>query len=78
MSKLNEILVRVLKIEDSALSDTLTPEEVDSWDSMNAMILVAELEKTYKIRFTSEEVIGVKCVGDIKEVIAKHGADPNI
>ena len=73
MKKLYGILSQVLQINESTINDALTPKDVASWDSMNALILVSELERTFKIRFTTAEVTGVKCVGDIKKILEKHG-----
>jgi acyl carrier protein len=75
MKKLTALLSKILKIKEENIHDDLTPSQVASWDSMNALVLVAELEKTYNIRFTMAEVIGVKCVGDIKKILKNHGVD---
>ena len=36
-------------------------------------MLVSELEKTFDVKFTMGEVTAVKCVGDIKECLKRHG-----
>ena len=38
-------------------------------------MLALELEKKFDIRFTTEEVVGVNCIGDIKYYLKKHGVD---
>ncbi len=38
-------------------------------------MLALELEKEFDIQFTTEEVAGVTCIGDIKYYLKKHGID---
>ena len=73
MQKLKSILAKVLGIGEDEITNELTPRDVANWDSMNALILVSELESAFKVRFTSAEVTGVTCVGDIKKVLQNHG-----
>ena len=73
MKRLKHILCKVLEIGEDEIYDRLTPRDVTTWDSMNALILVSELERTFDVRFTFAEVTGVQCVGDIKDVLRKHG-----
>ena len=73
MKTLKQVLSEVLGIEENSITDQLMPKDVDTWDSMNGLILVAALESNFKIRFTTAEVVGVKCVADIKAVLRSKG-----
>lgn len=73
MKRLNSILSKVLGIDESLITDKTSPQNVDSWDSFNGLLLVSELEKEFNIKFTMDEVMSVKCVKDIKERLKKHG-----
>lgn len=73
MKSVEEVLVKVLNVDASKINDETTPNDVENWDSFNALILVSELEKNFKVKFTLDEVVGVKNVGDIKKVLNKHG-----
>lgn len=73
MKRLKEILSRVLEVEEAEITDAMSPETVENWDSFNGLMLVSELENTFQIKFTMDEVTGVKRVGDIKLALAKHG-----
>lgn len=74
MKKLHEMLSRVLGIPENEIQDHLTPNDVPGWDSFNALMLVSELEAGFNVKFTSAEVTGVKCIGDIKKILTHHGA----
>ena len=73
MKKLKSILSRILDIEENSINDQTSPGNVESWDSFNALMMVSELEKEFKVRFTMDEVTAVKCVKDIKESLKRHG-----
>ena len=75
MKKLNAILSSVLGIKESEINDKTSPSNVDSWDSFNGLMLVSELEKEFRIKFTMDEIVSVKCVKDIKNSLKKHGVE---
>lgn len=73
MKRLKAILSKVLEIEEDKINDETSPNNVETWDSFNGLLLVSELENNFKVKFTLEEVTSVKCVKDIKEVLNRHG-----
>jgi len=74
-NSLEEILRKVLGIGERAVTDDMAPENVDSWDSFNGLMLVTELEKNWNVSFTLDEVTSVKNVGDIKKVLRGRGIE---
>ncbi|OGY63164.1 MAG: hypothetical protein A3I24_02840 [Candidatus Harrisonbacteria bacterium RIFCSPLOWO2_02_FULL_41_13b] len=75
MKKLEELLGKVLSIDSKIITDETSPANVESWDSFNGLVLVSELEKQFKVKFTIDEVTSVKNVGDIKKALKKHGIE---
>jgi acyl carrier protein len=73
MKRLTLVLSRVFDIEEATINDRTGPDNVENWDSFNALVLVSELEKTFKVRFTMKEVAATKCVKDVKEALKRHG-----
>ena len=73
MKRLKSILSKTLEIEESRITDSMTPGDVETWDSFNALLLVTELESVFNIKFTIDEVTSVKCVGDIRKALQNHG-----
>ena len=71
--KLLEILSSVLEIEKNEINDATSPENTETWDSFNALVLASELEDGFNVSFTIEEVEGVTCVLDIKRCLKDHG-----
>jgi len=73
VKRLKAILSGVLEISENEISDETSPDTVEMWDSFNALMLVSLLEKEFNVKFSMKEVSAVKCVGDIKESLRKHG-----
>ncbi len=73
MNRIDNVLSRVLRLPPDHIRDELTPQDVMSWDSLAGLVLVAELERTFNIVFTLNDVQSIRCVGDIKKILANHG-----
>lgn len=73
MKRLRAVLGKVLSIDPATVTEATSPRDVPSWDSLNALLLVSELEETFQVRFSMEEVHSVRNVGDIRAALARHG-----
>ena len=76
-SEVYEIIARVFSIPVSQVTDESGPENVESWDSFNGLVLVDELESHFNIKFTISEITDVKNVFDIKRHLKNHNVDLN-
>ena len=72
--KLYSIISKVMSIPISEITDQSGPDNIESWDSFNALVLIDELEAEYNTQFTLEEVVGVMNIADIKKILTSHGA----
>jgi|TARA_B110000014_G_C20115232_1_gene588795 acyl carrier protein len=78
MSKeIYEIIAKVFSIPESDVNDDSSPENIESWDSFNGLVLVDELESYFKVKFTISEITNVKNVSDIKKYLKNHGVNLN-
>ena len=68
----NEIVAKVFSISESQVNDESSPENIESWDSFNGLVLVDELENHFKVKFTISEITDVKNVADIKRHLKNH------
>ncbi len=67
-----QIVAKVFSIPESEINDQSSPENIESWDSFNGLVLVDELENHFKIKFTISEITDVKNVADIKRHLKNH------
>ena len=72
-NKLYDILSRVFSIPIEQISDDSGPENIERWDSFNALVLIDELESEFSIQFTISEVTDVYTASDIKRHLRTHG-----
>ena len=68
----NVIIAKLFSIPESEVNDQSGPENIESWDSFNGLILVDELENHFKIKFSISEITDVKTVADIKQHLKNH------
>lgn len=76
MSKLTTIFSSVLAIPESDVIETLSPTNTPSWDSLNAIILLTEIEKAFQLKFAFDEAMGIKTFGDVIQLVSRRGGDP--
>ncbi len=75
MKTVEEIVAKVLGFKPEQINDKSGPDNLESWDSFSGLILVTELEKSFKVSFSLEEIVEVKKVGDIKKILKRHGVN---
>jgi acyl carrier protein len=73
-TKLNTIIADTLHISLDKINDKLTMTEVESWDSLQHMSLIASLEQAFGAEFTFDEIISMQSVAEIKRVLRSKGA----
>jgi len=69
MDKLKNIFSLILGVPVDTITPELSPENTPSWDSLNAIVLVTEIEKAFQTRFLYDEAMGVKNFGDVVALV---------
>lgn len=69
--KLNDIFVDVLDLDEVALTDSTTADDIEEWDSLSHVQLVVAIEKAFGIKFTALEIMKWKNVGELADSIAQ-------
>ena len=54
---------------DGALSAATTAEDVEEWDSLGHIRLMLAVEQKFGIRFQPSEVIGLKNLGELADLV---------
>ena len=68
-AKLNEIFCDVLDLDELELSDATCAEDIEEWDSLSHIQLVVAIEKAFKVKFTSLEIMKWNNVGEMVDTI---------
>jgi len=73
MNKLIQVLEEVFKGKLPNLNDFDGPETIAEWDSFNHMIMVTALEKKFNVKITTDDVMAMTSIGNIKNILKAHG-----
>lgn len=71
LKELNTIFIDVFQDKSIMLKNSTTTEDIESWDSLNHIQMITEVEKFFKIRFNLNELLNFKNVGDLCDGIEK-------
>ena len=71
LKRVEEIFREELEQEDIVLTDETTADDVDGWDSLSHVQLVAAMEEAFGIEFKSREILSWDNIGDLIDSIEK-------
>lgn len=68
--KLSEVFSDVFD-EDITVTDATTSADIEDWDSLTHITLISEVEDTFDMKFSMKDVLGMKNVGEMADIIEK-------
>lgn len=71
LEKLNEIFSDVFDEEITVTSHT-TAADIEDWDSLTHITLISEVEDAFGMKFSMKDVLGMKNVGEMVDIIRKN------
>ena len=69
--KLNEVFSDVFDEEITVTPET-TSSDIEEWDSLTHITLISEVEDAFGIKFSMKDVLGMKNVGEMADIIEKN------
>lgn len=75
METLKKIFSSVLGIDESAVVGSLSPENNAAWDSLNAIVLIVEIEKAFHVKFDYAEAMAVRNFADVVALVRSKTPD---
>jgi len=70
---LEQLLADLLQISVSEVTDELAMTDLEVWDSLKHMELIASLEEQLDIQLSFDDIVAMRSVGDIKRVLSDRG-----
>jgi acyl carrier protein len=67
--RLTEIFQEVFDEDSIEVTPKLSADDVDGWDSLTHIRLVLTIEKAFKIKFSTSEIVKLENVGDLVALI---------
>lgn len=71
LAKVQDIFREELELDDLELTDETTADDVEGWDSLSHIQLVAALEEAFGIEFKSREILSWDNIDDLIDSIEK-------
>ena len=71
--KFRSIVSAVLQIKEDQVTDDLSPEQVDTWDSLNHINLIGALEQEFGLTLATENLEQSQSIPSLKSLLAEHG-----
>jgi acyl carrier protein len=69
--RLQEIFRDLFDDDTIVLADDTSAKDIAGWDSLTNVKLIVRVEKAFKIRFGTGEVVGINNVGELVALITK-------
>ena len=66
-----DIFRDIFDVDDLVITNTTNSDEIEDWDSLNHINLVSAIEKEFEIRFALGELIELKDVGAMIDLIGE-------
>lgn len=71
---LSELFRDIFQDDTIQLSEAMTAEDVQGWDSFKQIEIILAAESRWRVRFNPRELDGMRCVGDLARAIAVKAA----
>lgn len=71
LEKYNEVFCKTFEITEDKLA-SLKYQDIDAWDSVGHMTLVANLEDSFDIMMETDDIIDLSSYEKGKEILAKN------
>ena len=67
--KLNAVFRDVFEDESITVNDDTTADDIEDWDSLEHINLVNAVEQEFGIKFNMEQIVSMKNVGEMVNII---------
>ena len=67
--QLNEVFRDVFDDESIEVSDETTADDIEDWDSLEHINLIAAVEQQFGVRFNMGQIVTLKNVGEMVDLI---------
>ena len=69
--RLQEIFRDIFDDETLIITEEMSANDIEDWDSLAQINLIIAIEKEFKVKFRLEEVSNLKNIGEMLELLSK-------
>jgi acyl carrier protein len=66
--RFKSVILKELHLDEYEIKDETLANQVPGWDSLNHINVILAIEKEYRVRFKSIEVLKCKNIGDLQKL----------
>ncbi len=70
LEKLNQIFCEVYSVEESALNENFVNTNVETWDSIHQLSMVAAIEEAFDLMMDAEDILEMTSYENVKQLLA--------
>ncbi len=70
--RLNKVFRDVFDDDDITVNANTTANDIEDWDSLEHITLMAAVQKEFKVKFSMGEIASMKNVGEMVQIIEKR------
>lgn len=70
LEKLNQIFCEVYSVDESALDENFVNTNVDSWDSIHQLSMVAAIEEAFDLMMDAEDILEMTSYVNVKNLLS--------
>ncbi len=70
--RVNEVFRDVFDDDDITVGEETTADDIEDWDSLEHIHLIAAIEQEFKMKFTMGQVVSMKNVGEMVTIIVEQ------
>jgi len=69
LEKLNGIFCEVFSVEESVLNENFVNTNVESWDSIHHLSMVAAIEESFDLMMDAEDILEMTSYENVKQLL---------
>jgi acyl carrier protein len=72
--ELTDVFLELFELDELELTDEMTANDIDKWDSMTHLLLITKIEEQFSIEVTGMDIMHLNNVGNLIELIKRKKA----
>ena len=73
--RLTSVVIAVLDADPALVNDDSSPHNLENWDSVAHLQLMAAVESEFSVSFTMDQIITFDSIGSIRQTLRQMGAE---
>ncbi len=74
MDKLTRIVAEALRMREDQITPKIAIHETPAWNSLTHIELIIMIEEAFQVQFEEDDIVAMRSVGAIRDILAKRGA----